>query len=287
MKIAMLGLGLMGSALARVLLEAGHEVVVWNRSAARADPLRDAGARVAARAAEAAQDASIVIICVTDYVASHQALEDVPLQGKLLVQLSTGTPQEARATERWAHSRDADYLDGAIMAVPNQIGKPESAIFVSGNLAAYERAADTLRNLAGTVTHVGTDVGAASALDFAFLTYFFGGLRGFYHGARICEAEGLKVADYGQLLLGSATALGAMVATDAANIQSENFAAIDATLEICARSLDLIDRHAVEAGLDRQVPQAIAALFNRGRAAGLGHEGAAALVKLLRGSVRP
>lgn len=287
MKIAMLGLGLMGSALAKALLGPGREVVVWNRSAARAEPLRVAGASVAAQAAEAVRDASIVIVCVTDYAASRLALEDVPLQGKLLVQLSTGTPQEARATEKWARGRGADYLDGAIIAVPSQIGKPESTIFVSGAAGAYERGAETLRSLVGTLTHVGTDVGSASALDFAFLTYFFSGLMGFYHGARICEAEGLKVEDYGQLLLGSATALGAMVASDASNIQAGNYAAEDATLEICARSLDLIVRHAGEAGLDRQVPQAIAALFERGRVAGLGQEGPAALVKLLRGSAPP
>lgn len=284
MKIAMLGLGLMGSALAKALLGAGHEVVVWNRSAARAEPLRAAGASVAARAPEAARDASIVIVCITDYAATHLALEEVPLQGKLLVQLSTGTPQEARATERWARSRGADYLDGAIMAVPRQIGKPESTVLVAGPLAAYERGAEALRSLAGTLMHVGTDAGAASALDFAFLSYFFGGLMGFYHGARICEAEGLSVELYGQMLLGSATAFGAMVASDATNIQAGNYAAEDATLDICARSLDLIVRHANEARLDPQVPQALATFFDRGRAAGLGQEGPAALVKLLRGT---
>jgi 3-hydroxyisobutyrate dehydrogenase-like beta-hydroxyacid dehydrogenase len=284
MKIAMLGLGLMGSALAKALLAAGHEVVVWNRSAARAEPLRAAGASVAPRASEAARDASIVVVCVTDYAATHLALEDVPLQGKLLLQLSTGIPQEARATERWARSRGADYLDGAIMAVPRQIGKPESTILLSGPLAAYQRGADALSNLAGTLPHVGTDAGAASALDLALLSYFFGGLMGLYHGARICEAEGLSVEHYGQLLLGSVPALGAMVASDATNIQAGNYEAEDATLDICARSLDLIVRHADEAGLDRQVPQALATFFDRGRAAGLGHEGPAALVKVLRGS---
>jgi 3-hydroxyisobutyrate dehydrogenase-like beta-hydroxyacid dehydrogenase len=101
-------------------------------------------------------------------------------------------------------------------------------------MKSYERGAETLRSLAGTLTHVGTDVGAASALDFAILSYFFSGLMGF-----------------------------------------------------CARSPDLITRHAEEAGLDRQVPQAVAALFERGRAAGLGQEGPAALVKVLRGSAVP
>jgi 3-hydroxyisobutyrate dehydrogenase-like beta-hydroxyacid dehydrogenase len=108
MKIAMLGLGLMGSALAKALLGAGYEVVVWNRTAARAEPLRAVGASLAPHAAAAVRDASIVIVCVTDYPASHQALEQAPLEGKLLIQLSTGTPGEARATERWAHSRGAD-----------------------------------------------------------------------------------------------------------------------------------------------------------------------------------
>jgi 3-hydroxyisobutyrate dehydrogenase-like beta-hydroxyacid dehydrogenase len=274
----------MGSALAKALLGAGHDVVVWNRSTARAEPLRVAGASVATRASEAAREASIVVVCVTDYAATHLALEDVPLQGKLLVQLSTGTPQEARTTERWARTRGADYLDGAIMAVPRQIGKPESTILLAGPLAAYERGADALRSLAGTLLHVGSDAGAASALDFAFLSYFFGGLMGFYHGARICEVEGLSVEHYGQLLLGSASALGAMVASDATNIEAGNYAADDATLDICARSLDLIVRHADEAGLDRQVPQALATFFDRGRAAGFGGEGPAALVKVLRAS---
>lgn len=121
------------------------------------------------------------------------------------------------------------------------------------------------------MTHVGTDVGAASALDFAFLTYFFSGLMGFYHGARICEVEGLRVEDFGQLVLGSATALAAMVAADATSIQAENYAASDATLEICgARSTG--------AASDRGLLQSRA----RGRPR---PRGSAALVKLLRGSV--
>jgi 3-hydroxyisobutyrate dehydrogenase-like beta-hydroxyacid dehydrogenase len=84
-----------------------------------------------------------------------------------------------------------------------------------------------------------------------------------------------------------ARTLGSLLATDATKIQAENYAADDATLEVCARSVDLVVRHAHEAQLDRQVPHAIAALFNRARAAGLGHEGPAALVKLLRGSAAP
>jgi 3-hydroxyisobutyrate dehydrogenase-like beta-hydroxyacid dehydrogenase len=281
-KITVLGLGLMGSSLARALLQAGDEITVWNRSPARAESLGSMGARVSPSAADAARDAETVIICVTDYVAADAALEAVSIQGKLLVQLSTGTPREARKAADSARSRGADYLDGAIIAVPSQIGRPESTIFVAGTAGAYERGAATLHKLAGTVTHVGTEAGAAAALDFAFLTYFFSGLLGFYHGARICEAEGLSVHDYGQLLLGSAAALGAMVAADATAVQVENYAADEATLEICARSVDLIVRHATEAKLDPEIPRAMSALFDRARTAGLGQQSPSAIVKLLR-----
>lgn len=281
-KIAVLGLGLMGSSLARALLQAGDEITVWNRSHGRAEPLKAIGAEVSPSAAAAALHADIVIVCVTDYVAAHAALEAVSLQGKLLVQLSTGTPREARQAADHARSRGADYLDGAIIAVPSQIARPESTIFVAGAAGAYERGAATLHKLGGTVTHVGTEPGAAAALDFAFLTYFFSGLLGFYHGARICEAEGLSVNNYGQLLFGAAPALGAMVMADAAAIAAENYAADEATLEICARSVDLIVRHAADAKLDPQLPRAMSALFDRARAAGLGQESPAAIVRLLR-----
>lgn len=285
MNISVLGLGLMGSALAKALLRAGEEVTVWNRSPAKASALSALGATVASSAAEAVSQTDIVLVCVTDYVATAAALEKTTLGGKLVVQLSTGTPREARDGASFARARGAAYLDGAIIAVPSQIATPASTIFVAGPDDAYQRGAAMLQKLAGTVAHVGTEEGAAAALDFAFLTYFFSGLLGFYHGARICEAEGLGVHEFGQLVLGSATALGAMVAADATAIAGEDYSAGEATLEICARSVDLIVRHAAEAKLDAQLPRAMAALFDRARAAGMAELSPAAIVKLLRTAV--
>jgi 3-hydroxyisobutyrate dehydrogenase-like beta-hydroxyacid dehydrogenase len=73
MKIAFLGLGKMGSHMARHLLEAGHEVTVWNRTAAGAAPLAAAGARVAGSAAEAAQAGDAVLTTLFDD-AAHEAV---------------------------------------------------------------------------------------------------------------------------------------------------------------------------------------------------------------------
>ena len=281
-EVSILGLGPMGLALAQALLRAGRSVTVWNRTAARAEPLRAAGAAIAASAPAAVKAAAVVIVCVADYAATYAALDGAELGGKVLVQLSTGTPQEARDGEAWAVDRGADYLDGAILAVPSQIGSPESTIFVSGSGTAFATSETLLKAVAGTVAFVGAKVGAASAFDLAFLSHLFGGLIGFYHGARICESEGLRVADFGAMIADVAPAIGAMVKHDADRIQAEHYADSQSSLETCARGLDILVRQAREARLDPEVPAFGAEFFARGRRAGLGEQSPAALVKVLR-----
>jgi 3-hydroxyisobutyrate dehydrogenase-like beta-hydroxyacid dehydrogenase len=102
----------------------------------------------------------------------------------------------------------------------------------------------------------------------------------------VCEAEGLRVGDLGAMISAVAPAIGGMVKHDAETIQAERYAAPQSSLETCARAMDLLARHASEAGLDAAIPAFFAACFARGRAAGLGDESPAALVKVLRGAAR-
>src|SRR6516162_6077670 len=96
--IAVIGLGAMGSRIARRLLDAGHAVTVWNRTRAKADPLAARGARAAASPAEASSQAEIVITMVADPVAL-QAVTDGPegilagISGRAtLIEMSTVGP---------------------------------------------------------------------------------------------------------------------------------------------------------------------------------------------------
>ncbi|MGK3962888.1 NAD(P)-dependent oxidoreductase [Sorangium sp. So ce118] len=285
-EVSVIGLGPMGFALARVLLERGDRVTVWNRTAAKAEPLVAQGAALAASVAEAVQASAFVVVCVADYNATFRLLEarDVAaaLAGKVLVQLSTGTPEDARRGEAWAKERGVDYLDGAILAIPNQIGKPESTILVSGSDAAYRKSKPLLERMAGTVPYVGEKVGAASALDLAFLSYVFVGLLGFYHGARICEVEGLSVADLGSMLADVAPAVGAMIKHDAHVIQSGAFGDPQSSVDACWRGAEILVRQAKESGLNTDLPMFAAGLFRKGVDAGHGAESPGALVKVLR-----
>src|SRR5215207_4893244 len=100
-EVTVIGLGNMGSALARALLENGCAVTVWNRSPEKAAPLVEMGAVLASGPSAAITDSPIIMVCVTNYAAANQILGEVvaDLPGKLLIQFTTGSPQDARASE--------------------------------------------------------------------------------------------------------------------------------------------------------------------------------------------
>ncbi|MBZ5709891.1 NAD(P)-binding domain-containing protein [Nannocystis pusilla] len=278
---ALLGLGAMGAALARAALAGGRRVIVWNRTAARAEPLVGAGATLAASAAAAVEAAAVVIVCVTDYAATLSLLADIDLRGKTLVQLSTGTPQEARALAAWAAGRGAQYLDGAIVAVPSQIGGENATILASGSEAAYAAAEPLLRTTAA-VRFVGSGSGTAAALDLGVLSTLFGALLGFYQGARVIESEQLPVDGLGAMLVAIMPAIGEMIRNDAEAIHHGRYAAPESSLEICWRSMELLTRQAAEAAIDASFARFAAGQLYRGVAAGFGDESPAAMIKVLR-----
>jgi 3-hydroxyisobutyrate dehydrogenase-like beta-hydroxyacid dehydrogenase len=208
-----IGLGAMGIALARALLRDGHRVTVWNRTAAKAEPLVRDGAVLAPSSASAIAASTTVVVCVDDYEVTHKILGTKEaasaLAGRVLIQLTTGTPQEARDGEAWAREQGADYLDGKIFAWPRQIGTPEAAIFVAGRESVFQKSEPILKTLAGNVTHLGEQIGLAAALHLAGTSYLVGSWLGFVHGAQLCQAEGLRADFYGSLLADSAPAFAA------------------------------------------------------------------------------
>ncbi|MBL8592599.1 MAG: NAD(P)-dependent oxidoreductase, partial [Devosia sp.] len=134
-KITFLGLGAMGSALARAALTAKLDVTVWNRTPERADPLVAAGATAASGSTTAISAADLVVICLLDYPSVRAVLDaaGASLNGKTILNLTNGTPEQARGLAAWAEAEGADYLDGGIMAIPPMIGRPETLILTSGS----------------------------------------------------------------------------------------------------------------------------------------------------------
>lgn len=282
--VTLIGLGLMGQALGKALLKDGHRLTVWNRTPARAETLVREGAVQAADIRGAVSASPIVVVCVLDYPASHAILDEVAsaLAGKVLVQLTTGTPLEAQEEEGWARGLGCDYLDGALLAVPSQIGRPDTPIFLSGAERAYTKAEPVLRAMGGNLQYMGAPVGRAAAWDIATLCTMFGAMFGFLHGVRVCETEGLGVGAFGNMVGQIAPVIGEMIRGQGQAIQAEDYANPESTMALCAAAGTLFLRQAKEAGIDTGFPTFADGLFRRAMSAGLGEEKFAAMIKILR-----
>nr|WP_035748708.1 NAD(P)-binding domain-containing protein [Glycomyces sp. NRRL B-16210] len=189
--VSILGLGAMGSAIAARLRESGYATTVWNRTAAKAEPHRAAGSAVAATVREAAAS-DLVLVVLLDHASVRERLEPVAadLEGKVVVNLTTTTPNEARDTAAWAAGQGLTYLDGAIMAVPEMIGGPESLLLYSGDENAYAIARPALETL-GTASYEGTDAGLASLKDMALLTAMYQMFGGFLQAVAMMRTVGV------------------------------------------------------------------------------------------------
>ena len=276
----------MGTTLARLLLRQGYAVTVWNRTSARAEPLVREGASLAPDVAAAVASSPTVVVCVHDYAASDAILgsSDVAsaLAGRVVIQLSTGSPQEARDSEAWAHAHDADFVPGAIQAAPAQMGRPDTTLLVSGAKRAFERSEAVLRIFGGNTTYLGEDAGAASTMDLATLSYVYGSILGFFQGARVCEAEGIRVDAYGSIVAAIAPGFGEFLRHEGTVIQSGDFAVTESPLSISVEATERLAQSARAAGLNAEFPTLVASLFRRAAAAGYAREEAAALIKVLR-----
>lgn len=283
---SVIGLGMMGATIAELLLRDGYRVTVWNRTSDKAEPLIRGGAALASSAAAAVRASPIVVVCVHDYKATNDifAAKDVvdALAGRVLVQLTTGSPREARESEVFAREHGAEYLDGAIQVAPNQMGKPDTTILVAGADAAFRRSEPLLKVLGGNVTYLGEKIASASAMDLATLSYVYGAFLGFVHGARIAESEGFSVDTYGSIVSGMALSFGEFLKHEGAVIQSGDFAVSQSPLRISVEAVDRLAETAREARINAEFPAFTAGLFQRAAAAGYGDEELAALIKVLR-----
>jgi 3-hydroxyisobutyrate dehydrogenase-like beta-hydroxyacid dehydrogenase len=196
--ITFLGLGAMGGVLAATALEAGHPITVWNRSPGRADALAERGATVAATVADAVGAAPVVVACLFDHPSVHETLDPVAatLSGRTLINLTTTTPNEARELATWAAGHGIEYLDGAIMATPEMIGGPGSAMFTSGSEAANTAHAELIGRW-GEVTYFGDDAGIASLYDMAMLSGMYTMFAGVLHGAAMVASAGFGAKEFG------------------------------------------------------------------------------------------
>lgn len=284
-RMAVLGLGPMGTALAQALLAAGVPTTVWNRSAAKAEALRRDGAEVAADVAEALSAAELVVVCLRDHAAVREAVATVDpgaLVGRTIVNLSSSTPVQARETAEWFAERDIAYLSGAIMVPTPLVGGPDALILYSGDRAVFDRHVDQLRPLAGTADHVGEDPGRAALYDVTMLVIYFAGMTSFLHAAAMLTAQGVAARDFLPYAEQIASLLPETFVGLAGEVDAGSYPGTEDRVAMELAALDHILETSTEVGLDGGLPRVMRDLAARTVAAGRGEESFSSVVEAIR-----
>jgi 3-hydroxyisobutyrate dehydrogenase len=161
MKVAFIGMGTMGAAMARNLLKAGHEVTVHNRTREREEPVVTAGARRAGSPKEAAGDAEIVITCVSDtpdveaVVLGENGIIQGARAGALVVDMSTISPSVTRRIGAELAKKGIRFLDAPVSGGSEGAQKATLTIMVGGDAADVAKAMPVLSAMGKSITHVG------------------------------------------------------------------------------------------------------------------------------------
>jgi 3-hydroxyisobutyrate dehydrogenase-like beta-hydroxyacid dehydrogenase len=277
-QVGVLGLGRMGAALAGALLGAGHDVTVWNRSPVKAGPLLDRGARLAATPAEAAS-ADVVVSCLSTYDTQQPVLEAA--LPKVLVNLTSGTPEQARGVAKWAASEGVDYVDGVIMAVPQGIGTPETRILYGGSEAVFTAQREVLEVL-GEPVFLGEDAGLAALYDLALLGMMWSTMGGYLHALALVGTEGVTPERFTPMALSWLSAVGGFLPGIGAQVASGDYATDVSALDINAAGLGLLVETSRAQGISPEVPAVFRDLFDRAVAAGHGAHAIASVIEEIR-----
>ncbi|MFD8973175.1 MULTISPECIES: NAD(P)-dependent oxidoreductase [unclassified Streptomyces] len=282
--VTLLGLGAMGTALARTWLAADHPLTVWNRTPSRAAGLVGEGAKPAGSAAEAVAASTLVVVCLLDDASVGEALAEADLTGKDLVNLTTTTPAQARARAEWARERGARYLDGGIMAVPPMIGVPEAGgyVFYSGSTELFEEHGETLAVPAGT-RYVGEDAGHAALHDVALLSAMYGMVAGATHAFALIRKEDIDPVAFAPLLVEWVTAMAGPSITQTGEHLASGALTEDvvSNLAMQVAGVPTFLTTAEEQGVSPELISPFFELMRRRLALGSGEEGLTGVVDLL------
>lgn len=282
--VTVIGLGLMGRALAGAFLTDGHPTTVWNRSAEKAEQLVAQGATLAESAGDAVAASPLVVVCVSDYEAVHELLDPLGdvLAGRVLVNLASGTSKQARETAEWAAQRGNTYLDGAIMTIPPDVGTADAVILYSGPQSAFDMHESALRSLGAGTTYLGVDHGLSSLYDMALLGIMWSLLNGFLHGAALLGKAGVDAATFAPVANKGIVTVTEWVSSYADQIDGGKYPALDSTIDTHLAAMEHLIQESESLGINVELPKFVKTLTDRAVAEGRGGDSYAAMIEQFR-----
>lgn len=263
--VSVLGLGVMGSAIARVFVKNGWKTTIWNRSSTKVKPLVTFGAVAASSVVECVRASPLVITCLLGPQAFREVLEAVDPEscaGRIVVDFSSGTPSQIQNSHRLASKMSfANYIRGSIMTTPAHIGRAESPFYYSGNESAYRSIEPALRML-GRASFLGNDPASATIHECVLGNCFFGLMAGFLQAMALLKSSSLYEAGGAERL--TSETLGPLLTHGFSEVLQDLAKQIDhndyitpggdgAPLRLLVKSLGVLNQVHLEQGLSSEL----------------------------------
>ncbi|MFF7989459.1 NAD(P)-dependent oxidoreductase [Kitasatospora xanthocidica] len=282
--VTVIGLGPMGQAMAGAYLDAGYAVTVWNRTAARAAELEARGAQSAPSVEAAVAANELVILSLTDYDAVFAVLDSLDpavLKGKVVVNLSSDTPERAREAARRLAGHGAGHLTGGVQVPPSGIGSPESSTFYSGPVELFQRHRAALEVLTGA-DYRGDDPGLAQLYYQIQMGLFWSSMSGYLHAMAVAEANGITAEEFLPYAVSTASLVPQLIGFYAPRITAGDHRGDVDRLAMALASIEHVRDTAKGSGVDPALPALLADAFRRGVEAGGGADSLTAMVGRFR-----
>ena len=281
-EVTLIGLGAMGSAIAQTLIDNQYDLTLWNRSSEKVKTMVELGASSTESLKQAIESSPVIMICIHGYEATRSLLDDpeiiAALPGRTIIQMSTGTPSEARAAEAWINERGGNYLDCSIMVYPQDIGNTAGQLLVSGPQEIYEKYPRYIKCLGGDIRYVGSTIGAAATLDLAVVTRLALITVGVVYGAHICESEGVPLQQFADMYAEGDRPHTLAVTIDKGEFDQNISATVGTSIEV----VSAIQSLANDLGINTELPDFILGLYQRAAQAGYLKQDNGSLINVFR-----
>jgi len=195
--VSVIGLGAMGSGIARTFIDRGCRVSVWNRTRAKIDALVCQGAIACDGPADALDANTHVVVCLSDYAVWRKIIEDHNLASHFdetcIIQLTTGTIDDVQAHASVITDHGGRLAEGAIMCYPRHLGTDEASLLMSGANHVLAECGPILEMLDANWTNLGEDINRPAVLSRSLMAGMTAAMMGIVNGAAMCRAGGVPL----------------------------------------------------------------------------------------------
>lgn len=221
-------------------------------------------------------------IIITGFESSDQVAQLIqcyPIAGKIILNLSSGTPQDAVILLGKAKDKNAYLLEGSYAGTELCPDTGDRIMFISGSEDVYFSNIELFGDLAQKVNYVGENIECAKSWNMALLTLILGNCNAVLQAMAICQQGQLRPDAFLASIDGLLPTLEGQLKELCHNIQYDQSQTSDHTVREYQKTSDLLLRHSAEVGMDYSFPLLTNDLFQRGTAAGMADRHLSEMIK--------